>query len=266
MLLVQQKYIMNATKTAGLYEMVWQRISFQENIYLTFMRRPFIPVVLFVLLAITAKGQKCSTDARCISTVAAYQESVKADARKRLVSLPSYIPGIVLDMRYATTNNFTHKVLYTHPAALMRSEPAQALQKVQQELKKKGYGLKIYDAFRPFSVTCTLWQLVPDRHYAADPRKGSHHNRAIAVDLTIIDVKTGRELDMGTTYDNFTDTAHHDFTALPENVLANRRLLKYVMWKYGFNYVPTEWWHYHWRDKETYEVIDLDFDQLKGAE
>ncbi len=107
-----------------------------------------------------------------------------------------------------------------------------------------------------------MWRLSPDRRYTANPRRGSHHNRGIAVDLTLVNLKTGKELDMGTGYDNFTDTAHHDFAFLSSEVMANRRVLRNVMWKYGFNYVPTEWWHYHWRDK-NYDVVDVDFGGLE---
>lgn len=209
-----------------------------------------------------AKAQTCKTEAKTINTKTNLQESIRNEPSKRLVALQKYIPGLAIDLRYATPNNFTKTILYHHPIACMRPGPATALRDVQEELSKKGLGLKIYDAFRPFSVTCRIWALVPDRRYAANPRKGSHHNRAIAVDLTLINLKTGRELDMGTPFDNFTDTAHHDFTALPPKVLANRHLLKYTMWKHGFNFVPTEWWHYHWRDK-NYEVIDLSFDDIK---
>ena len=224
-------------------------------------------IICLVLILITSQfygiAQTCKTEAKVINTKAALLESVKNEPGKKLIALQKFIPGIVIDLRYASTNNFTKAILYRHPIACLRQAPANALLEVQKELHKKGLGLKIYDAFRPFSVTCRMWQLASDKHYVANPRKGSHHNRAIAVDLTIVDLKTGKELDMGTPFDNFTDTAHHDFTQLPAEVIANRRLLKYVMWQHGFNFVPTEWWHYHWRDKSSYEVIDLDFDDIK---
>jgi len=140
------------------------------------------------------------------------------------------------------------------------------LQQVQAELSRKGLALKIFDAFRPFSVTCRMWTLVKDKRYVANPMQGSYHNRGLAVDLTIIDLKTGKELDMGTAYDNFTDSAHHSFTHLPPQVLANREMLKNLMHAHGFRIFPTEWWHYHWRNNDDrYEVIDLGFDDLKEA-
>jgi len=222
--------------------------------------------LLFVCcIALAARAQPCTPPPGTISTIEDYNKSVKADASNELVDVQKLIPGIKVDIRYATASNFTGKVLYHNPIVCLRREPALGLKHVQEDLARQGLGLKIYDAYRPFSVTCRIWRLVPDRRYAANPRNGSNHNRGVAVDLTIIDLKTGRELDMGTPFDNFTDTAHHDFYQLPAKVLANRRLLKTTMRKYGFNIVPTEWWHYQWRDRAGYEVIDIDFDALKSV-
>jgi D-alanyl-D-alanine dipeptidase len=188
---------------------------------------------------------------------------MRSNPQKRLVSLKRVIPGLQYDLVYGTTRNFTKTVLYTHAQPYLLAGPAAALQEVERELNKRGLGVKIFDAFRPFSVTCHIWQLVPDTRYAANPAKGSNHNRGLAVDLTIIDLATGKELDMGTGFDNFTDTAHHDFAFLPANVLNNRKMLKQAMWKHGFSSIPTEWWHYSRRTKDGYEVIDVDFDDLK---
>ncbi len=225
---------------------------------------------LFLLLLVFAlpdfsKGQKCKTDAKVISSISGFRDAVKNNPAKKIVALKKVIPGILIDMPYATSNNFTHTVLYHHPVAYLHEAPANALKLAQDDLLKKGLALKIYDAFRPFSVTCVIWRTATDRHYVANPRKGSNHNRALAVDLTIIDLKTGKELDMGTAYDNFTDSAHHNFRQLPPQVLANRKLLKQTMRKYGFGHVPAEWWHYQWHNDLDYEVIDLGFDELKEA-
>jgi D-alanyl-D-alanine dipeptidase len=207
--------------------------------------------------------QQCKTDAKAIYTSQEFVAAVKVNPKKKLLELKKVIPGIIIDMPYATVHNFTHTILYRNPVAYLHDAPANALKEIQEDLRKKGLALKIYDAFRPFSVTCVMWRLVPDRHYTANPRKGSNHNRGLAVDVTIINLKTGKELDMGTAYDCFNDSAHHAFTNLPEHVLANRRLLKYEMWKHGFGLVPTEWWHYQWHNDQDYEVIDLEFDDIK---
>lgn len=209
-------------------------------------------------------AQSCKTDAKYINTKEAFLRSVQDDAEKQFVNLQKIIPGLTLDIRYATKDNFTKTILYRNPVSYLRIGPALSLRKAQEELKQMGLALKVYDAFRPFSVTCRMWQLIGDRRYVANPRKGSFHNRGLAIDVTLIDLNTGKELDMGTGYDNFTDSAHHNFYKLSPQVLANRRLLKSTMRKYGFGMVPEEWWHYQWRfNRESFEVIDLDFDELK---
>ncbi len=222
---------------------------------------------LFIVIMVGAPncyGQKCATEAKVIDSKEAYLKAIAEDPAKKLVALKRVIPELVVDMRYATVYNFTHKILYDRPVAYLQEGPAYALKDVQEEFKKKGLALKVYDAFRSFSVTCKIWRLVSDRHYAANPRKGSNHNRGLAVDITLIDLKTGKELDMGTGFDNFTDSAHHDFALLPPQVLANRRLLKSTMSRHGFGHVPTEWWHYQWRKDRDREIIDMEFDELRG--
>lgn len=194
-----------------------------------------------------------------------YKKQVKADSAKKMIELKSKIPGLVYDLRYATVNNFMRRLMY--PAgtktAYLRLPAAIALQKVQQELAKKGLGLKIYDAYRPYSVTVKFWELVKDERFVANPARGSGHNRGIAVDLTIINLQTGKELAMGTGFDNFTDTAHHSFTGLPEEILQNRNLLKTVMANYGFKAYADEWWHYSLPDAAKFELLDIDFKKLK---
>ena len=116
-----------------------------------------------------------------------------------------------------------------------------------------------------YSVTEKFWELVHDERYVANPAKGSGHNRGIAVDLTIINLKTGKELDMGTGFDNFSDTAHHAFTKLSEEVLQNRDLLKSTMEKFGFKALDTEWWHYFLANGNKFEILDIDFKKQKKA-
>jgi D-alanyl-D-alanine dipeptidase len=194
-----------------------------------------------------------------------YKKQVKADDTKKMVELKTKIPAIVYDLRYATTNNFMNRLMYPENTTVtfLRIPAADALANVQQELNALGLGLKIFDAYRPYSVTVKFWELVKDERYVANPAKGSGHNRGIAVDLTIIDLKTGKELNMGTGFDNFTDTAHHIFTSLPEEILHNRLLLKTTMEKHGFIALESEWWHYYLVNGNRFELLDIDFKKLK---
>jgi len=180
-----------------------------------------------------------------IKSLKAYQKTITADNDQQMADLVEIIPLLQLDLRYAGKNNFMHKSLYPPvKTTYLRLPVARALLNVQMELSKKQLALKIFDAYRPYSVTKEMWKLIHDDRYVADPHKGSGHNRGIAVDLTIIDINTQKELDMGTGFDNFTDSAHQAFTQLPEYVLKNRKLLKEIMERNGFKALETEWWHY----------------------
>jgi D-alanyl-D-alanine dipeptidase len=179
------------------------------------------------------------------------------------MELHALSPDIVYDLRYAGTHNFTGQRLYSQSTrTFMRLLPARALAAVQDSLHRLGFGLKIFDAYRPHAATRLMWDLVHDERYVANPAKGSGHNRGLAVDLTLVDRRSGKDLDMGTGFDNFTDTAHADFSQLPEAVLANRRLLRSVMEAKGFTVLPTEWWHFYWPNDRNYDVLDLDFKKL----
>ena len=208
---------------------------------------------------ITAYGQSL----KIVKKNKTYRQEVRQDSLQKMVELKKMIPGLVYDLRYSTKNNFMHQQLYNHSGtSFLRFLPASNLYKIQKELQTKGYGLKIFDAYRPYSITQKMWELIHDDRYVADPSKGSGHNRGLAVDLTIIELSTGKELDMGTGFDNFTDSAHHSFKALPPSVLTNRQLLRSTMEAFGFKALETEWWHYSWPNDRNYEVLDLEFRKL----
>ena len=194
-----------------------------------------------------------------------YTKSVKAFKQNEMVNLKNKIPNIVLDLKYATKNNFTNKKLYINAnTTYLRLEPAYALFELQMELNKMGYGIKVFDAYRPYAATKLMWDLIHDEAYVANPKNGSGHNRGTTIDLTLVDIKSGRELDMGTPFDNFTDSASHAFTAkFNATIIANRNLLRTSMEKHGFKILASEWWHYGWITTFNYDVMDLSFNQLK---
>lgn len=224
---------------------------------------PRVAFLIFLICLMLKTVGQSSAGLQVTNKYKAYLKQVEVDPEKQMIELKSIIPGINYDLRYATKNNFTREILYkSGENTFMRLRAAEALKKVQEELSKKGYGLKIFDAYRPHSATKMMWELVKDERYVANPAKGSNHNRGLAVDLTIIDLKSGEELDMGTGFDNFTDTAHHDFKKLPADALSNRKLLRDVMESQGFKTLETEWWHYSWPNDKNYEVLDISFGKL----
>lgn len=227
-----------------------------------------IYIIVFILIIPTASAQDTILNKYglwVLKTKAQLEKTVQYNPAKAMIDLRQAIPGLKFDLRYATDDNFMHQKLYPSiTTSWLRKAAVDSLAFIQAELGKLGLGLKIFDAYRPYSITVKLWEPVKDDRYAADPKKGSGHNRGIAVDLTIINLKTEEELDMGTGFDNFSDTAHHAFTGLPTTILQNRLQLKTLMEKHGFKALDTEWWHYYLPDALKFELLDLSFKQLKN--
>lgn len=192
-----------------------------------------------------------------INNVAVYKNSIYSDTSKQLVSLQLFVKQLVIDLKYGTKNNFTGRVLYKNPRAYLRLEAANSLKKINEELALSGLGIKVFDAYRPYSVTKIMWNLVHDERYAANPAKGSGHNRGASVDLTLVKISTGEELPMPTAFDDFTEKAHHNYMQLSQEVIENRKLLRNVMEKYGFVALETEWWHYSLPNSaRRFELLD----------
>lgn len=190
-----------------------------------------------------------------------YENDVKQNQENRLVDLGK-IKNIYLDIRYATPNNFTGQVIYSSPKAFARNPVYNALQKVQDSLSYYKIGIKIYDAYRPYTASLKFFEVYPDTNFVANPKYGSRHNRGSAVDLTLVELSTGKELPMPTEYDNFTEKAHPDYNDLPDTVLTNKKLLFGIMKHFGFSYYPTEWWHFDFNGWENYKLMDLSFEEL----
>ena len=227
-----------------------------------------IQAILFIFsTSYNSYAQDSLAKLKVTSDIHEYRKQVDASPGKQMLEMKSRIPDLVYDLRYASKNNFIHRYMYPKGTSLcfLRKDAVEALAKVQSVLLLKGYGLKIFDGYRPYAVTVKFWELVKDERYVANPAKGSGHNRGIAVDLTIIEMNSRKELDMGTGFDNFTDSAHHSFSDLPQNVLENRSYLRHTMEQAGFRALETEWWHYIFSAAGNYELLDLPFKKLRKA-
>lgn len=196
-------------------------------------------------------------------TLQQYQQQVKDDSKKELINLETAIPGIVLDIRYATANNFTGEVIYNLPRAYARKPVAEALKRAQAEFSKHGVGIKVYDAYRPYSATVKFYEVYRDTTYVASPYKGSRHNRGCAIDMTLVDLKTGEELRMPTAYDSFKKEAWPTTPVKDPIVKKNRDLIISVMHKHGFKVSASEWWHFDFNGWQKFEVMDIDFEELE---
>ncbi|WP_232830118.1 M15 family metallopeptidase [Lewinella sp. IMCC34191] len=162
------------------------------------------------------------------------------------VELQRRDPSIILDIRYATDRNFMEQQIYDCGRCFYRPEVAEALLAAQRDLARRGVGLKMYDCYRPGPYQQRLWDVLPDARYVARPSRGSAHSRGAAADLTLVDLSTGVELDMGTPYDFFGEEAYTTTTDLPDTVLANRQLLQETLLAHGFSTIRTEWWHFNY--------------------
>ena len=180
-----------------------------------------------------------------------------------LIDIQKLIPNLEVDIKYATENNFTNKKVYSVAKLFLIEPTANALKAASDEFNTLGYKIKVWDGYRPLSAQYIFWKLVPDERYVADPKKGSRHNRGCAIDLTLID-KNGKELDMGTDFDDFTEKAHRSYKDLPQEVLRNRKLLQDIMEKNHFIGWENEWWHFDFEDWMHYPVLDIAFDEIKN--
>jgi D-alanyl-D-alanine dipeptidase len=192
-----------------------------------------------------------------------YRQSIKANPDNELIDLEKTIPGIVLDIRYATTNNFTGERIYTLSKAYARKPVAQSLEKIQADLKEQGLGVKIFDAYRPYKATVKFYEVYRDTTYVASPYRGSRHNRGCALDLTLIDLKSGEELKMPTGYDSFSKAAWPSTPVSDPVIKKNRQLLISAMQKHGFRVNSSEWWHFDFIGWKKYDVLDIDFEELE---
>jgi len=178
-----------------------------------------------------------------------------------LVEVIKLDPTIHLDIRYATSNNFLGTPLYEEARAFLQRPAAEAVVRVHRALAAKGYGLLIYDAYRPWYITKIFWDATPpDKHqYVADPAHGSRHNRGCAVDLTLFDRSTGRAVQMPSGYDEMSERAHPDYSGGTNEQRKNRALLRSAMEAEGFTVYEFEWWHFDYRDWHSYAVQNVRF-------
>ena len=180
-------------------------------------------------------------------------------ADDELVNVKHLIPDIVLDLRYNTVDNFCAQKLYTTDECLLSHGAVRRLQVIQDSLRARGLGLKVYDAYRPRSVQYLMFEIVPNPIYVADPASGSVHNRGGAVDVSLVDAATGVELNMPTEFDDFSNMAHHGWTVgLTAEQIANRELLLDMMTRVGgFDMYSAEWWHYTVPAASGYPLLDF---------
>lgn len=189
----------------------------------------------------------------------------KGDFKKPdLLELIKLDSTIKLDIRYATENNFTGQPVYNEARAFLQRPAAEALVQVNQELKPLGLGLVIFDGYRPWSVTKKFWDITPveKRKFVADPKNGSRHNRGCAVDLSLYELATGKEVEMTGEYDEMSERSYPDYNGGTEEQRVMRELLRSKMEAYGFTVYQYEWWHFDYKDWRSYRILDIPFSEI----
>jgi len=181
-----------------------------------------------------------------------------------LVELIKLDPTLKLDIHYASSNNFLGTPVYTEARAFMQRPAAEAVARANRKLHEQGYGLLIFDGYRPWYVTRMFWEATAEKYhpYLADPAEGSRHNRGCAVDLTIYDLKTGEPISMPSTYDDFSERAHPDYAGGTAEERAHREFLRQTMEAEGFTVYPTEWWHFDYKEWRRYPILNVPFAEI----
>jgi D-alanyl-D-alanine dipeptidase len=231
-------------------------------------------VVIGVAVAGTACGQRSSvfriTPVRPVEELRAeaLRASPPMESGERrpsdLVDVLALDSTIRLDIRYASTRNFLGTPLYSQARALMQRPAAEALVRVHRALAAQGFGVLVFDAYRPWYITKLFWDATPpEQHeFVADPATGSRHNRGCAVDLTLYVRATGRAVTMPSLYDEMTSRAAADYPGGTADARRLRDLLRRAMEAEGFSVYTPEWWHFDYRDWPSYAVQNLPFESI----
>ncbi len=181
-----------------------------------------------------------------------------------LVDLTTLGSGLHFDIRYASANNFVGTPLYPKPRAFLQKPAAEALMRAHARLAKEGYGLLIYDCYRPWYITWVLWHATPDHQkiFLLDPNLGSRHNRGCAVDLGMYNIKTKKPVDFPSGFDEMTTRAFSDYPGGTKEQNRHRKILRTAMEAENFKVHPKEWWHFDYKDWMLYGIQNIQFDDI----
>ena len=184
-----------------------------------------------------------------------------------LAKFPPLLTPVKLDVRYATADNFVGRPVYDEARVFLQRPAAEALARAGRRLAAEGYGLLLFDGYRPWRVTKLFWDVTPadKKQFVANPKNGSRHNRGCAVDLSLFDLATGKEVAMPSPYDDFTEKAAPDYPGGTPGERARRDLLRKAMEAEGFTVYEHEWWHFDYKDWREYRVLDVPFGEIGSA-
>lgn len=207
--------------------------------------------------AYSASGAPASSQVQSVLSVSSASSAAPLviDGFVRVTDLD---PSIVVDLKYATADNFTHQKVYPTNVCVLRLATAQKLAKANTQLQTMGCRIKVWDAYRPVSVQKIFWSIEPDTRFVANPSAGgSVHNRGCAVDVTLVDLN-GNEPEMPSGFDDFTEKAYRSNTHMTAQAKTDVDLLTKAMTENGFLTISAEWWHFSDSDLNQYQNADVD--------
>jgi D-alanyl-D-alanine dipeptidase len=242
------------------------------------MRRPLLWSAVFLFFACSAFGQADASRQNFHITPLKPVEELRREAleaqppaeqgkhKPDLVEVTKLDRSVKLDIRYASDNNFMATPFYSQARAFLQRPAAQSLIAANRELHKRGYGILIHDAYRPWYVTKMFWDATPDdkKKFVADPAKGSMHNRGCAADVSLYDTRTGHEVAMPSGYDEMSDRAYPNYSGGTADERSRRDLLREVMEKNNFTVYEFEWWHFDYKDCTSWPIGNVPFEKLSG--
>jgi zinc D-Ala-D-Ala dipeptidase len=217
------------------------------------MKKTKSALILLLLIAVVAFAQGPPKEAG----------TFREPELRELVKLD---PTIKLDIRYATRNNFLGRPVYKEARAFLQKPAAEALVRAHQKLKEQGYGIVVFDGYRPWSVTKIFWDVTPQdkKIFVADPSQGSRHNRGCAVDLSMYELAAGKIVQMPSEYDEMTERAHINYSCATQEAKHLREMLRSAMEGEGFAVYEPEWWHYDYKDWKQYPIQNIPFSKIKN--
>lgn len=200
-----------------------------------------------------------------INDIKVYKMQVGKNPENRLLDVRGMIPDAQFIITYASDKNFLKRKIYPSAELFLRKPAAEGLVKAAEILRKQGLGLVLYDGYRPYAVTVLFYEEVGDTTFVADPRKGSKHNRGMAIDLSMYELKTGKIVEMPSEYDEASERAYHEYSGGSDVAKRNRQILRSAMEAAGFSIFKYEWWHYDFKGWETCPTYDLWHDEIRKS-
>ena len=198
-----------------------------------------------------------------ISDTSAYLEQIEKNPNNEMLDLEDFVPGIMLDIRFATKNNIVGERLYTSPKAFVRKPMAVSLEIIQEALNRRGLGLIVFDTYRPYSVAEKINEQMNNPSEKTLLENSVKHCHGASVDVSLFSLATGKEVQMPSGYCQNMEATRPDYPDLPDNVLKNREILIQLMQQHGFRVSPNQWWHFDFMGWQAFNLMDLSFEELE---